>query len=362
MLIIFPDTNALYGNPYFKGKFAEELLREVDLGDAELQLSPIVVEELRRQELDDVQDVLVAVATTVRKKSRGNSTKMPDVLDRVDRALDETRREIEEQFAEITRRQHVVITEWPPISSRELAERELNRRRPFLEIPIAGKSATIGHRDALIWEGVRDSARRGAQDQVLILVSEDKGFWDDKQVGLHQDLRDDLEADGTAPDRVVLVKNFAQARVKMQELRLEITPEQASVASALISRTLGFEGERAGWVYDPREGGVEETELTLDLPTELDDASVVAVDLIGHVEFEPGTKYVARQRAELSINGSMSRADYYDIEPTLDIDVWSEISDSYSDVYVTRSVVVEATLRVVGGHVEFEKLSVHVES
>lgn len=150
MPVIFPDTNALHGNPYFKGKIAEDLLREVDLGDAELQLSPVVVGELHRQELDDVQDVLEAAKTTVRKKSRGSSTKMPDVLDRVYCAFDETRREIEEQFTEVARREHVVITDCPSISSRALGERELKRRRPFLEIETGGKSATIGHRDALI--------------------------------------------------------------------------------------------------------------------------------------------------------------------------------------------------------------------
>ena len=48
MLVIFPDTNALHGNPYFKGKIAEDLLREVDLGDAELQFSPVVLKELQR--------------------------------------------------------------------------------------------------------------------------------------------------------------------------------------------------------------------------------------------------------------------------------------------------------------------------
>jgi hypothetical protein len=363
MLAIFPDTNALHGNPYFKGKIAEDLLREVDLGDAELQLSPVVFAELHRQELDDVKDVLTAVTTTVRKKSRGISTKMPDVLARVDRALDETRREIDEQFAEVAQRNHVVITGWPPVSSREMGERELKRRRPFLEVETGGKTATIGHRDALIWEGVRESARRGAQDQVLIFVSNDKGFWDDKRTDLHQDLRDDLDADGIAPDRVVVVQNLAQARIKMQELRSEITPEQAAVASALISATMKLEGERAGWVYDPREGGVEETELRLNLPTDLDDASIVAVDLVGDVEFVPGTRYIARQRAELSINGSMSYADYYGDETMFDLELWSEINDQYVDVQTTRRVVVEATMRAVAGQqVEFEDLNVRLGS
>lgn len=362
MLVIFPDTNALHGNPYFKGKIAEALLREVDLGDAELQLSPIVVEELRRQELDDVHDVLAAVKTTVRKKSRGSSAKMPDVLNRIDRALEETRREISEQFTEVAQRNHVAMTGWPPVSSKELGERELKRRRPFLEIVCGGKSATIGHRDALIWEGVRESARRGAQDQVLIFVSNDKGFWDDKQTDLHQDLRDDLSADGVRPDQVVLVKSLDQAHVKMQELRSEITPEQAAAASALISKTMGMEGKSVGWVYNPREGDVEETELPLDLPTDFEGASVVAVDLLGEVEFVLGTKYKARLRAEFSINGSMSYPAYYQAEPISDIEVSSEINDQYVDVQTTRRVVVEATMRVITGQVEVEDLNVLVES
>ena len=361
MLVIFPDTNALHGNPYFKGKIAEDLLREVDLGDAELQFSPVVLKELQRQEVDDVRAVLAAVNNTVRKKSRGNSAKMPDVLDRVDRALDVTRREIDEQLAELAQREHVVITSWPAVSSRELGERELERRRPFLEVPIGGKSATVGHRDALIWEGVRESVRRGTQDQVLILISNDKGFWDDKQTGLHQDLRDDLDTDGVTPEHVVLVKDLAQALVKMRELRSEITSEQAAVASALISATMGLESVSVGWVYNAREGDVEESELPLDLPIELEDASVVAVDLLGDVEFVPGTKFTARQRAELSINGSMSLTDYYGLEPALDIEIWSEINDHYAEVQTTRTVVIEASMRVVAGKAEVERLSVQVD-
>lgn len=361
MLVIFPDANALHRNPYFKGKIAEDLLREVDLGDTELQFSPVVLKELQRQEMDDVRDVLAAVKNTVRKKSRGSSAKMIDVVDRVDRALEMTRQEIDEQFAEVAQREHVVITSWPAISSRELGERELERRRPFLEVQTGGKSATVGHRDALIWEGVRESVRRGAQDQVLILVSNDKGFWNDKQTDLHQDLRDDLDADGVRPEQVVLVKDLAQALVKMQELRSEITSEQAAVASALISATMGLEGESVGWAYDHREGDVAETELPLDLPITLEDASVVAVDLLGDVEFVPGTKFTARQRAELSINGSMSLTEYYELEPTLDIEYWSEINAQYSEVQTTRRVVVEASMRVVAGKVEVEGLGVRVE-
>lgn len=101
--------------------------------------------------------------------------------------------------------------------------------------------------------------------------------------------------------------------------------------------------------------------MPLDLPTDLDDASVIAVDLLGDVEFVPGTRYIARQRAELSMNGSMSYADYSGLEPMFDIELWSEINDHYAEVQTTRSAIVEATMRVVDGQFEVEDLRVRVK-
>ncbi len=57
----------------------------------------------------------------------------------------------------------------------------------------------------------------------------------------------------------------------------------------------------------------------------------------------------------------MSLTDYYGLEPALDIEIWSEINDHYAEVQTTRTVVIEASMSVVAGKAEVERLSVQVD-
>lgn len=61
---------------------------------------------------------------------------------------------------------------WPEAPLRPLVERELARRRPFLDM----KDGTVGQRDAVIWLGLLDLAVSRPGDEIVFLTS-DRGSW-----------------------------------------------------------------------------------------------------------------------------------------------------------------------------------------
>jgi hypothetical protein len=351
VIVLIPDSNALHGNPHLAGSLGEMLAKEFARGDVALQFAPVVMEELRRQEHDDIAEIGKTVNGLVNKKTRGSGAKMPGVFDRIDALLDDIHDEVEARFTETLARADLIFREWPDVTSRAMVEREIARRRPFLET----KDGTIGHRDTSLWESVREAAREGGPDQVVILIANDNGFWNAEKTALAEDLLVDLDSDGTDRSRVEIVPDFSRARIRIQEMRSEITPEHAAVAREFVALAVSFEGQDLAVALDifPTEDGGESM---LDIPLEITDTSIVGLDLVGEPVFEPGTSYIVTQDAELTIGGTMHVADWYVAGD--DVDLWANVNDHYVEVGVYRQVKIKATLRYDDGDVFVASLDI----
>ncbi|NQX06908.1 DUF4935 domain-containing protein [Rathayibacter sp. VKM Ac-2856] len=346
MIIVYPDANALNGNPYLQGK-AQQLLGELKTIGGELRISPVVVAELRRQEMDDVAEVEQSVETVVRKRSRGHPEKMRKISGQVSSSLNLLRAEIHDRLSETFAADHVVIDSYPRVEVDVLVKRELERRRPFLEVEVHGTTQSIGFRDYIIWEGVRAVANDLNIDDTLIFISNDKGFLNDDKSGLHTDLESDLRDDGSNDGRVMQAQTLQQAIIRIEQIKTKITKERADVSNKIISLALTLIGKSVGWQYDPREGGVVESEYgDLDLPRELENAHIVAVDLIGGPIVSDSSPHRASQAVELSITGEMYSSDWYILENSADLEFWGNLNERYVEVGAVRRVAVEATINL----------------
>lgn len=348
MIVVYPDSNALHKNPYLLGPPMETLLAEVEAVHGELRISRVVLDELRRQEMDDVAAVQETVNALVQKRTRGHPAKMSQIQLRITNQLDAVRNEIEGKLAAAISPDRIVRDDYPDVSARELVDRDIQRRRPFIETEVSGGKGrqTIGMRDTLIWEGVRACARRGGAEQILIFITDDHGFLNDKKSALHHDLLADLQVDGTDSGRIIHARTISQASIKLAELRAFIDKEQAAVASEIVSLALQLEGTEIGWKFDPRDGGLIESGLDgIELRQELEASRIVAVDIVDNPDVSGTGPYRASVTVELSITGSMWAADWYAVEDDTDLELWDD-NGRYVDLGMVRRVVVAATIAV----------------
>jgi hypothetical protein len=345
VIVVYPDSNPLNRNPYLRGRHLEKMLDSLKALDGELLFSPVVLSEIRRQEMDDIAEVQEAVNAVVRKRTRGHQAKMSQIQTRIGRELDAVREEVDAGVAAALANERIVEDDYPDVPVEDLVLRDLERRPPFVYAEVHGskRKQSFGMRDVVIWEGLRARARHGGAGQTLIFITEDAGFLNEDATGLHEDLLADLDLDGVDRSRVVHVGSIEQANVKLDELRALITSEQAAAANQVIALAMRLSGTAVGWRYDSRDGGLVESELgEMRLPPELEDAQVVAVDIIDDPSVGATRPYEASVTVDLSISGSMWATDWYSIEENTDLELWED-SGRYVEVGTIRRVLVELT-------------------
>lgn len=86
-----------------------------------------------------------------------------------------------------------VIKENVPINTvGRLVERDLARRRPFIEVIRDKESVSAGLHDAVIWESVLEVLVPECDHQTVVFVTKDKGFLAEDGSGIHSQVVEDL--------------------------------------------------------------------------------------------------------------------------------------------------------------------------
>jgi hypothetical protein len=335
MITVYPDTNALHNNVALSNDSGRRLAHELTSNGDKLQLSPVVLAEMQRRELGEADAAGAQMTSVVTRTLRGSP---------VDGTAMDLRSSIAHKYTDVLSRPYVELDDWPEVSAQEVTERELDRRRPFLDIPDHG---TIGHRDAMIWEGVLQAARILEDGDALIFVSGDKGFWDDKNENLHPDLVKDLSTDPEiVRSRVHIEKDLYRARILMRELREELTNRQARVASAMVGLVTSLDTSAIGWHHDAQVGDFVQGNYPLvEVPRDLEEAKVVAVDLEGDPRMSVlnGRDYKVYQDAIFTIEGDM-RLDSWLLDEGSEVEIWGDINEYYVSAAIERRVTVEADI------------------
>ncbi|MEY8656078.1 PIN domain-containing protein [Brachybacterium paraconglomeratum] len=180
------DTNALYGRKPFTQANSLLLLALCKAGQVRLVVPEVVLLELSRQWVEEVQDKSDAVRTGVKKLNDALVEAGRIVVD-----LPEPHRSV--YYGYVEKLFHANRAEVPPppeVSVRDLLTKEIEVRKPFAR---SGK----GFRDALIWETVRevcdDLEEPGTP--VVFVTNNHEDFCNKKGGSLHPDLRQDLAED-----------------------------------------------------------------------------------------------------------------------------------------------------------------------
>lgn len=199
-MLVVPDSNIMYSDPFFECKLIKTILNAEDAFGLKLAVLGVVVDELRNhveerasKAVDDINkshsDFNTLIGHNRYTDGCVTSHQKQDILDRFEDRV--------KQFVAEDR-----ILGYPSISLEELADRSIRNQLPFLS---SGKSDR-GMRDTLIWLTLKQHLMRTADTTSRILfVTRDKGaFYDKGETKLHRNLILELENEGFPQDSVII--------------------------------------------------------------------------------------------------------------------------------------------------------------
>ena len=289
MLLIVPDSNNLYTDPFLERPRIMTILAAESKGNVRLAVPAIVLDELQNQ----VQDRLNGIVSDVEKARR----KLAELhglygYDSYGIDLSVTSEQRDAVIARLNQRREDLnaegrILSYPSISSEDLSRRSIQSRSPF-------DSKDRGLRDTIIWLSVVEFLLQQAPetDLQILFVSDDAAFWNDSKQELHNDLKEDLRLKGLSEDSVIIRKNLNE------------------VTSDFIASKLS----NSDWAEAAIEGG-----QVPDFTDQSDAISILAYDwLIANAEIFEGDAYTPSDYLwlEFDVIENISRLS---VESTLEI-------------------------------------------
>lgn len=307
--VVILDSNALFGRKPLTQADSTLLLALSKYGHVRLVVPEVVLLELSRQWLEDVQGKSAAVRTGVKQL---NEALVDLGLAKVELDTPEPdRTALYDYAATLLLSKCAELPPPPEVSVRGLLDKEIEGRKPF------ARSGT-GFRDALIWETAREVCE-GLTDPAtaVIFVSNNHTDFCDKRAGrLHGDLRQDL-AEGQRfdvvpslfdllrhPEIAPLVATFRVLEDTFTTTRLE------DLVDAAISDLHGLDVEEAIGVY------IGEGMYTCPISTGLSGATFEEImteeETISSEIYRAGDQLTIRVavEAECSFEGFVDKGDY----------------------------------------------------
>ena len=189
ILLVIPDSTALYSDPFIEGASIKTILAAESYTDIRLVIPQVVVDELRNQ-VEEMLRKAIKDTEKVRRdyaKMSGQSIYSIDIM-----ISSDERKVVLERFDKRMQQlgEEGRILNYPSPSPRDLAHRSIRAKPPF-----GGNDR--GMRDTLIWLTAKESASTGVGDCLrVILVTNDKAFWDKDKRNLNESLQEEIEEAG----------------------------------------------------------------------------------------------------------------------------------------------------------------------
>ena len=187
----------LFSDPFLEKPLIKTIVAAENQTDIRLVIPEVVIDELRNL-VEEQLEATINDANAVRRKYAGLSGLEPHAVDfTIDR---DQRRVVLERFEQ--RIQHLYneerVLQYPAPPLRELAQRSIRNQPPF-------QDKDRGMRDTLIWLTAVQRAIEGLDSGTkIILVSEDRAFWDKNNCKTREGLTGELEAIGIPNDSVTV--------------------------------------------------------------------------------------------------------------------------------------------------------------
>lgn len=344
MRIVF-DSNALYPDPVMVREVSTTVLDLLVPARATIVFAPVVLAELNRQRREKVDDLRDPIRNRIRKLATLAGVDPGHLLEETQTLVEAADDRWTSRWNEIVGDDNVDVGEWPTIDSQTMAERELGRRRPFLDTD----HGTIGHRDTLIWLHVLELVREDPSDHILF-VTADKGFLSGN--GLHAHLIEDLEAAGGR--HTVTCIGSLHALVAELEKATKTSGWDAwrtpRVSELLYDEIQDLQGYDFAEHWDARDGGTGAPTFDVGLPFTGHDWELNNVDGPQDLEIEPAEfgadQLIVTFSLDIHLSGFMNKFEWYsDDHP--EVDLWdADWNDHVVSVEATRRVRLRARFEI----------------
>lgn len=345
MMRIVLDTNVLFDDPVMLRATGTQMLDLLAPAEATLTLSPVVKAELDRRRREHVEDLQATIANRVKRLGRLSGAKSDPQLAEVERMVERAHARWDRRWSEILDHPQVEIANWPRVDIQQVAERELSRRRPFLD----KEAGTIGHRDTLIWLGALDLLPDD-EDADVIFVTADKGFLDTK--GLHPHLLEDLAEIG-ATERVTHLSSLPALVAALQRATESSGWDawrEPAIAEVAYREVQNLVAEDLVEHWDSRDGGTSAPTFDIGLPftghewvlTYIEGPLDLIVDAAEYGVAELTCSFIVN----IGLSGFMEKSDWY-AEGHPEVELWdADWNDQLVSIEAERSVRFRARLGI----------------
>jgi len=324
--VVILDANALFGRKPLTQASSTLLLALSKYGHVRLIVPEVVLLELSRQWLEDVQGKSAVVRTGVKHL---NEALVDLGLAKVKHETPEPdRTALYDYAATLLRSKNAELPPPPEVSVRGLLAKEIEGRKPF------ARSGT-GFRDALIWETAREvcDSLTDPGAAVIFVTNNHTDFCDRKGGDLHGDLRQDL-AEGQRfdvvpslfdllnhPELTPLVATFRVLEDTFTAARLE------SLVDTAISELHGIDVEEAVSVYIG--DGMYTSPISTGLSNAIFEEIMFEEDTISSEIYRAGDELTLRVtvEAECSFEGFVDKGEYYLLDEDSELSVLEDWND-----------------------------------
>lgn len=316
MTIVYPDTNAMWSDPFLVGPTGRRLLDVLRRSDATVHFSPVVVGELRNRIGEEAEAMVSSIARAAHKASRLVSEEPRELIEASVALGLQITTQGERMLSELLAKPSVTVDPYPQLTSEALISRSLSRRRPFSR---SANGVTYGHNDTMIWEGLKE-IMRGTDDRI-VFVSNDTVFRNARG-RLHSDLARELDDAGLDPRRVTLMKSLHQTLASgLPDLNRD---RDESMLDLLWGTAADFPIFAFGWVPHPETGRLEEGEYVLDIDPRLQDVRLLNIVDLGR------RKVVGANPSIVSLEARL------DFEARVPASEWRGVDDETLSLWLTE--------------------------
>lgn len=322
-ITIVPDTNAIYGDPFLAGAQGRILLTITRSDNIWVAVPPVVRKELIRQYDDLVDKTQSEVEGALNRAARRGILDSAATLTSIRRDLQEARQRRSAVLLPLDVLPNSTALPWPKVDSEEITERDLARRRPFLET----SSGSIGMRDSLIWQSVIEVCEQASWHHI-IFVSNDKAFASEDG-RLHDDLAEDIASTGLPDERFSLVSTLSDAVLLVERVRKQATARELAVRSAIYELVRSLDGQ----LLDRDQVGLPDVFEPL----------VTYSELVEIQSIDDGEPIRASVVVALELQGAMEAGTYF-AEDKPDVELWGVEDDTFLTVHAERVVGIECEI------------------
>lgn len=226
MLIVVLDTNAVFRDPWLTQKDAPKLVELAASGACEIVYPRVVLRELTRQRIESARKAHNAASTGVKEMGAAGAD-VAQTAGLLQDAHDRIEADIEDAFVAVLAKTGIREIPVPEVEASDLLDRDLGRRRPFLEIEQGKTRKSLGFRDVLIWESTLELLEESDPGDSVLFVTFDGGFLADDKKSLHADLLGDLDRLGIPRERVRLARGIPEVISLVENLSAEKSTRSA---------------------------------------------------------------------------------------------------------------------------------------